>query len=189
MNKKDCFNLGHITKVSGLKGEVFFYLDVDDPGRYKKLDSVFVELNGQLVPFFIERLQLKKDHAVVKFEGIDTVERANDLVKKELYLPLTLLPPLKGTSFYFHEVIGFRVIDKNFGEVGIIEQVLDFPQQEILQVKRDEAEILIPVLKHIVKKVDRAARVIEVEVPEGLIELYMGSKEENPDDNDPEEQD
>jgi 16S rRNA processing protein RimM len=188
MNKNDCFNLGHITKTSGIKGEVVFYLDVDDPSHYRKLDSLFIELNGQLIPFFIESLQLRKNAAVVKLEGIDSAERAADLVKAQLWLPLSLLPPLKGTKFYFHEVIGFAVIDNVKGNIGTVEKVLDFPQQEILQVKNGEKEILVPVLKHIVKKVDRSAKVIEIEAPEGLIDLYLGSREETPEDDD-EEQD
>jgi 16S rRNA processing protein RimM len=178
MNKKDCFILGHITKTVGIKGEVMFFLDVDQPSHYRSLDSVFIELSGQLVPFFIETIQVKKDSAVVKLEGIDTPDRAAELVKAELYLPLQLLPPLKGTSFYFHEVTGFKVMDRTHGDIGTIESVLDFPQQAILQVKHGDKEILIPVLKHIIKKVDRKERIIEVETPEGLVDLYLGAQDE-----------
>lgn len=188
MNKNDCFNLGHITKTVGFKGEVVFFLDVDDPSRYRKLDAVFIELRGQLVPFFIERIQVKNDSAVVKLEGVDTTERATELLKSELWLPLSVLPPLKGNKFYYHEVIGFRVVDKHHGDIGTVEKVLDFPQQEILQVKNGEKEVLVPLLKHVLKKIDRAAKVIEVEAPEGLIELYLGPEQGQADD-DGEEQD
>jgi 16S rRNA processing protein RimM len=187
MNIKDCFNLGHITKASGFKGELVFYIDADEPSRYGRLDAVFIELNGQLVPFFIERMQLRGGNAVVKLEGVDTAERAAELVKAQLWLPLTALPKLKGKKFYFHEVIDFAVIDKQHGNIGIVEKVLDFPQQKILQVKNGDKEILIPVLEHIVKKVDRAAKTIEVEAPEGLIELYMGTEDDKADDGENEQ--
>lgn len=187
MNIKNCFNLGHITKTTGYKGELVFFLDVDEPSRYSKLDAVFIELNGQLVPFFIERMQLRGANAIVKLEGIDTAERASELVKAQLWLPLSALPKLKGNKFYFHEVIGFEVIDKHHGNIGSIEKVLDFPHQKILQIKNGDREILIPVLGHIVKKIDRVARTIEVEAPEGLVELYRGSQEEKADDGENEQ--
>ena len=175
MKKEECFHLGYISKAIGMNGELVFSFDVDDAGRYRKLDAVFIELNDQLVPFFIESMQLKSTSAVVKLEGIGTVERAMDLVKAQLWLPLSALPPLKGNKFYFHEVIGFTVMDEVHGNIGTVESVLDFPQQKILQVKNGDKEILVPVLKHILKKVDRPNRIIEVSTPEGLVELYLGN--------------
>lgn len=187
MKKEECFHLGYISKTVGTVGELVFILDVDDPGRYRKMDAVFIELNDQLVPFFIESLQLRKDSAVVKLEGIDTTERAMDLVRAQLWLPLSVLPPLKGNRFYFHEVIGFTVMDEVHGDIGIIETVLDFPQQKILQVKKGEKEILVPLLDHILKKVDRKNRVIEVRTPEGLVDLYLnlGAGNEEPGEETP----
>lgn len=175
MKKEECFHLGYISKTIGTDGELIFALDVDDTGRYRKLDAVFIELGGELVPFFIESLRIKNNFATVKLEGIDSTDRALELVKSQLWLPLSALPPLKGNRFYFHEVIGFTVMDEAHGNIGVIESVLDFPQQKIFQVKKDDKEILIPVLDHILKKVDRKNRVIEVKTPEGLVELYMGS--------------
>lgn len=177
MKKEECFHLGYISRSIGTEGELVFTLDVDDPNRYRRLDAVFIELGGQLVPFFIESLRLRNNFATVRLEGIDTTERAMELVKAQLWLPLSALPPLKGNRFYFHEVIGFTVIDDEHGNIGTIESVLDFPQQKIFQVKKDDKEILIPVLDHILKKVDRKNRIIEVKTPEGLVELYLGTTE------------
>lgn len=174
MNKNDCFFLGHVAKIHGFKGEVSIKLDVDAPENYHRLESVFIEINEKLVPFFIDRIDIRdKGFAIVKINGIDTEEKAQNLVHTELYLPLNLLPPLKGNKFYYHEVAGFRVIDKNRGDIGIIEQVLDFPHQAVLQVMLNEKEILIPVNDEIINKVDRQNKTIEVTAPEGLIEIYI----------------
>ena len=174
MNKNDCFFLGHVAKIHGFKGEVSIKLDVDAPGNYYRLESVFIEINEKLVPFFIDRIDIRdKGFAIVKINGIDTEEKAQDLVHTELYLPLNLLPPLKGNKFYYHEVAGFRVIDKNRGDIGIIEQVLDFPHQAVLQVMLNEKEILIPVNDEVINKVDRQNKTVEVTAPEGLIEIYI----------------
>jgi 16S rRNA processing protein RimM len=173
MTTSECFNLGYVAKRVGNKGELAFVLDVDDPSRYKKLKSVFLELNATLVPFFIQNVHLRGNTAVVSLEGIDTIDKAEELIKSSLYLPLNMLPPLKGKKFYFHEVPGFTVVDKNFGEVGIIEKVLDFPQQAIFQIKRGEQEILIPAKEEFIIRIDRNAKQIELQAPEGLIDIYI----------------
>lgn len=181
MTQNECFNLGYIPKIIGNKGELAFFLDVDEPARYKKLQSVFIELNGGLVPFFIQTIQVKGTTAVVKLDGIDSIEQAEELVRKGLYLPLNTLPALKGNKFYFHEVPGFSVIDKEYGNIGTIEKVLDFPQQAIFQIKKEDKEILIPAKEDFIIRIDRVAKVIELAAPEGLIAIYLsdtGANEE-----------
>ena len=58
MTTDECYRLGRITKPFGLKGEVIFFLDVDEPDNYAGLDSVFVETKNGLVPYFIKKIQL-----------------------------------------------------------------------------------------------------------------------------------
>lgn len=178
MDKREYFNLGYISKSIGTKGELLFVLDVDNPSRYKKLESVFIELNNTLVPFFINEIKLKGNIATVLIEGIDNTEKAKELVGATLYLPLNFLPSLTGKQFYFHEVIGYEVIDKKFGAIGFIESILNFPQQNIFQIKKNQVEILIPIKNEFIISVDRNNKKIEIQAPEGLIELYL-----NPSDN------
>lgn len=173
MKKEDCFYLGIITKPFGYKGELVIYLDVDDPTQYIDLPTVLIDMGIGLVPFFIEKFSLKNNNATIRLQDVSP-EMALTLVKKELYLPLNLLPKLKGNKFYFHEVIDFDVIDSEKGLVGKIEKVLDYPAQPILQVlNSDNKEILIPIADDIVLKVDRKNKKMEVKVPQGLIELYL----------------
>lgn len=173
MNKEDCFNLGYISKRVGNYGEMSFIFDVDNPDRYKKLESVFVELNNSLVPFFIKKIQFRGNIATVAIDGIDSIDKAEELVKSSLYLPLHLLPPLSGKKFYYHEMPGFTVFDSIYGNIGIIEKVLDFPQQVIFQIKNGKTEILIPAKEDFIIRIDRESRQIEINAPEGLIDLYM----------------
>lgn len=179
MTKEECFSFGYISKRVGNKGELAFVMDVDEPSRYKKLQTVFGELNGTLVPFFIQAIQLRGTTAVVSLEGIDSINRAEELVGTSLYLPLNMLPALKGKKFYFHEVPGFTVFDTKYGEVGVIEKVLDFPQQAIFQIKKGEQEILIPAKEEFIIRIDRDAKKIEIQAPEGLIDIYVGGDVES----------
>lgn len=183
MTKNECFNLGYIAKRVGNFGDLSFVLDVDNPASYQKLESVFVELNNTLVPFFIKKIQLRGNTAVVSIDGIDTIEKAEEIIKSSLYLPLSFLPALKGKKFYFHEMPGYTVIDKTYGEIGIVEKILDFPQQAIFQIKKGEHEILIPAKEEFIISINRITKQLELDAPEGLIDLYMNNNEEN-DEND-----
>jgi 16S rRNA processing protein RimM len=160
MRKEDCFYLGNIVKKHSFKGEVVIKLDTDEPELYKNMESVFVDLGGNLVPFFIKKSSLSRGTMLrVHFEDVNNEEEADFIMKSGIYLPLNLLPKLKGNHFYFHEVIGFHVIDKIHGDVGVIEN--------------GDVEIFIPMIDDFIKKIDRENKQIHVETPEGLIDLYL----------------
>ena len=174
MNKADCFYLGYVAKLHGFKGEVSLFLDVTNPADYASLDAVFIDINDQLTPFFVESLKLKNNgFAAVRFEGLNDEHNAKKLLRKQLYLPAQVLPKLEGKNFYDHEVVGFKVIDANYGEVGVLEQVVDFKVNPLLQVMNGEKEVLIPLLDDTVQKVDRDNKELHVVAPEGLIALYL----------------
>lgn len=174
MNKKDCFFLGKIVKKYSFKGELLVKLDTDEPELYEHLDSVFVDLRNTLVPFFIESSQLHKSELLrVKFEEVDTEDDADALMKSGLYLPLEFLPKLDNDKFYFHEIIGFKVEDKNFGHVGTIKSINDATAQSLFEIDRDGTEILIPMNDAFISKVDKKNKTIFVDTPEGLIDLYL----------------
>ena len=163
MQKKDCFFVGKIVKKYSFKGELLV-----------KLESVFVEKHKNLIPFFIDSLSLHKSELLrVKFEEVDSEEDADSLLGSELYLPLDLLPQLSGNTFYYHEIIGFSVNDVNFGPVGTISGVNDSTAQALFEIERDGKQILIPISEEIIKKVDRKAKTIHIQAPEGLIDIYL----------------
>lgn len=169
----ECFQLGYIIKPHGLKGEVDIFIDSDFPDNYRKLESVFVSVRDSLIPFFIESIQIRGQKAIVKFEDVDAVEKATELKSHTLHLPLTLLPSLSGNKFYFHEVLGYLVIDKTEGEIGLIKQIFNYPNQDFIVIMKDEKEILIPINDEIISQVDRADQIIRVELPAGLLDIYL----------------
>jgi 16S rRNA processing protein RimM len=174
MKVEDCFYLGKIVKKYSFKGELLAKLDTDQPELYENLDAIFISLRNNLIPFFIESSQLhKSDLLRIKFEEVDNEEDADALLKSDLYLPLELLPKLEGDKFYFHEVIGFSIKDKNFGHVGIIKGINDSTAQALFEIDRDGIEILIPMNDEFISKVDRDNKTILVETPQGLIDLYL----------------
>lgn len=174
MQKKDCFYLGRIVRKHSFKGEVVIKLDTDEPDLYKNMDAVFVDLGKNLLPFFIEKSLLQKGNQLrVKFEDVSSEEDAEAILKSGVYLPLELLPKLTGTKFYYHEVMGFDIEDVRYGKVGIIKGINDSTAQPLFEITNDEKEILIPMIDDFIKKVDRKNKVIVVETPAGLIEMYL----------------
>ena len=175
MKLKDCYSIGHISRKHGYKGDLLVKLDVDDPSKYKNLESVFVDTKGRLVPFFISACKLnKKGFLHIHFEGIETESEANKLCKRGLYLPLSFLPPLEGNKFYYHEIEGFKVIDKSYGEVGILKEVINQEVQPLFAIEKEDKEVLIPIVDSIIDKLDRENKCLYLTCPEGLIEVYLG---------------
>ena len=173
MLKKDFYYLGKITKLFGYKGELIFYFDVDDITEYRNLDAVFIDINGDLIPFIIEKIRLHQGNtAVVRLQDVGKIDESKGLINSELYLPLSTLPKLEGNKFYFHEVIGYSVIDKVKGEVGVIEEVNDQTAQALFVIKDGYREILFPVVDELIDRLDHKARKIYVQFPEGLLDLY-----------------
>jgi len=174
MTKEDCFYLGRIVAKFSFKGEVLIKLDTDEPELYTEMESVFVEYNENLVPFFIERSYLHKSTLLrAKIEDIDTEQDAEDMIGAELYLPIEQLPQLPDDKFYFHEIIGFDVIDQHHGNIGKIVSINDTTAQALFEIDKDGKQILIPMNDEFIEKVDKKNKEIKVITPEGLVDLYL----------------
>jgi len=171
---EDCFNLGYIAKLHGFKGEVSLFLDVTDPSNYQNLKSVYLEMNkGELVPFSIQNIKLmNKGFMTVQFAGIDSELQARELLKKTAFLPVTMLPQLSDKEFYDHEIISFEVIDIHEGNIGRVVQVIDLPSNPLLQLDFEGKEVLIPLIPGLVINVNRSGKILTIESPPGLIDLF-----------------
>lgn len=177
MQIDDCFYLGYIQKSIGHKGELAFKLDVDSPSLYQNIDGVFLQKNPKdtiLVPYFIEKAILQHQILRVKIENVNDQQLAKEFIGNSIYLPLTLLPPLSGNQFYFHEIIGYQTIDKDKGPLGPINKVLEYSTSNVFSITHETGkEVLVPISDLTIDKVDRANKTIYLNCPEGLIDLYL----------------
>jgi 16S rRNA processing protein RimM len=167
------FLLGKIFRTHGYKGGLKAIFDVDQPQEYRELDMLFIDVKGQLIPWMVENIHLEKNKANLKLADLKDMEGAEKLVGHFIYLPVELLPKLKGNKFYYHEVTGYKVHDEKHGDIGIIDRVIDLPNNPLFAVTFGEKEILLPISDEIILKVDRKKKVIEVRAPDGLIEIYI----------------
>lgn len=174
MRKEDCFYLGKIAKKFSFKGEILIYLDTDEPEIYQNLESVFVLMNRNLVPFFIDQATLHKDKFLrVKFEDVDSEVEADNLIGSEIYLPLNMLPKLEGNQFYYHEIVGFKVIDQRLGDIGTIHSIIENTAQPLFEIYKGDKQILIPMVDEFILQVNRTTKELLLNTPVGLVDLYM----------------
>lgn len=170
----DFFYLGKVTKHFGLIGEVSVFIDSDEPQKYYNMESVFFDIEGELIPFFIENIKIKSNNQlIIKFSDVDE-NNVNQLIGLEMYQPKTMLPELTGNKFYYHEVLHFEVIDEQRGKLGEINEILEYPAQAVFSILHPKGEILIPIVDEYIKKVDRENRIIEINAPSDLIDIYIG---------------
>ena len=173
MTKDKCFYVGKIVKTHGIKGEVTLRIDNEDFDYIEKLDYFLLDINDTLIPFFVEKITSHSNRSFVLFQDLKTLEAASQLVGVTAYLPLELLPERSGNDFYSHEVVGFLVVDEEKGELGKVQEIIEYPTQSLIQIIKDGKEILIPIHDDIIKDVNREEKKIFIKAPVGLIDMYI----------------
>lgn len=177
MTIDESYELGYVIKPHGLKGFVVAEFDVDEPAAYTKLKTVYLALAGaptRLQAYGVEKVQPQAGGRVLlKLREVPRIEEAEPLRGAKLYLPLTELPALDEDQFYFHEVIGFTVVDEALGTLGTVENFYELPQQDVLAMRYQGQEVLIPVVDELVSHADMASRELFVTLPEGLLDIYL----------------
>lgn len=171
MESDQFFKIGHISRVHGNDGKVYVKLDVDEPQQYEELESVFLELENKPVPFFIEYIRQTPNGPLVKFEDIEDRDEAMIYIGASLLLPLDLLPKLSDGKFYFHELIGAQLVDRNEGALGFIQLIYDQTSQLLLGVEKNGKEILIPMVDDFEPYFLREENILEMSLPQGLSKL------------------
>jgi 16S rRNA processing protein RimM len=186
MTLSDTFELGYIIRSHGLKGEVLVALDTDDPEAYEDTAVLYLLLKQGLVPYKVERFNLQKqgEQAIVKLKGIDRIEDTEGLKGTKLYLPAEALPALDDDQFYYHDIVGYTVIDRNLdGDVvGTVGEVYEMPQQVMLGVLVNGVEALVPLNDDFLVKIDKPNKRIIMQLPDGLIDVFLGGASIQDDD-------
>jgi 16S rRNA processing protein RimM len=176
MTKDDCYEVGYIVKTHGLKGELGVHLDVANPADYLDIDGFLIEKNGELIPYFIEKISILKDKAIIKFEEINHIDEAKLFVKKKIFLATDQLEELSEGGFYYHDIIGYQVIDQNLGSLGTIADVYDGAQQDLLSMQYQGIEVLIPISDEHVHNANHELKTLSVTLPEGLLDIYLNKE-------------
>jgi len=175
MTHEEAFYIGYITKTKGLKGEVQLYFEYDAPDLLD-LDVIFADMNGKMVPFFVSACKLQNNSTgYLYFDDIDHIDKAQPLVKKKIYLPLTKQPDRSDDDFHYTDLIGFIASDKTHGELGEILEVNEYPQQFVATVSYQNKEIMFPLNEDMIIEIDEDEETLLVDLPDGLLDLYLSN--------------
>ncbi|MBX2946650.1 MAG: 16S rRNA processing protein RimM [Cyclobacteriaceae bacterium] len=171
MKKEDCYKAGFIMRPHGLKGEVTVSLDPDSPADWGSLQSVLIENHNTLVPYFIENVSVKNDKAFIKFEDVSTPEEATRLKNLSIYLLKSSRPKLTVADFYDDEIIGFDVNDQTLGLLGKVVTLERAGVNRFIILDHKGKDVMIPAQPPLVKSVNRAKKVISVNLPDGFLDI------------------
>lgn len=171
IRQEDVYKIGRLGKPHGVKGEISFQF-TDDVFDRVDADYLVLETDGILVPFFMEEYRFRNDSAaLVKFEGIDTQERARELTHCDVYFPYSLSDGNE-QQFSWNQIVGFSLIDADTQQpVGEITAIDDSTINILFHVERDGEEILIPASDELIQSVSMDQREIEITLPDGILDL------------------
>ena len=167
MDIDSCYRIGYVMKRHGLKGDVKIRLESSLP---QKLESIFVEINNRLVPFFIEQISVLNDVAILKLEDVNGPDQADKLVRHGVYLENSKKPKSKSKQLETNELIGF-LVHTDAQELGTVISINDHALNPLLVVSKEGHEMLIPISDYFIKRIDRKKKNIEVELPDGFTEI------------------
>lgn len=167
-------NIGKITATHGLEGRVVLRHHLDDKKIWARLPHVFIEIRREsYIPYFIEdRKVMNAEEVLLKLDEVDSVEQAKLLSGKAVYLEDSVLSKLQPKAVSGN-MIGFRIIDKVAGELGMVEDLFETPGQVLATVQYKGREVLIPLVDATIVSIDGARKEIRVDLPDGLLDVYL----------------
>jgi 16S rRNA processing protein RimM len=175
MQKDEAFYIGYVTKTKGLKGEVQLYFEFENFDAID-FDVIFADMNGKMVPFFVSTYKLYPNSTgLFYFDDIDHIDKAQALVKKKMYLPLTQMPERDEDDFTYQDLKGFIATDEKLGELGEIIEVNEYPQQFVATVHYKNRDVLFPLNEDFIVEIDDEENVLHLDLPEGLLDVYLES--------------
>ncbi len=172
IKKETVYKIGKIGKPHGVCGEVSFHFD-DDVFDRTEADYLILDMDGILVPFFMDEYRFKTDEtALVTFADIDTQDKARNLTGREVYFPREHSANDDG-ELSWAAIVGYHVVDAQSGKtVGEIRSVDDSTLNTLFEIVTTNGDdMLIPASDELISDVDTEQRQITMQLPEGLLEL------------------
>lgn len=164
------FQLGVIVGTHGLRGELRVRpLTADSQSLFSARQVLIRDRSGRLHAHEPARVGARKGNLLLRLRGLDTIEAVRHLVGGELLMHYQDLPDLEDDEFYWHELRGLRVIDRNRGELGLLEDIMETGAHDVYVVQGRFGEVLIPAVGRFVLEIDPAAGTMMVDLPEGLV--------------------
>ena len=169
-------SIGFTKKEHRLKGELKVLVEDEYLEDFLKTPVIFLSIKGRHLPFFVEKATLENE-LTLKLEDVDSKEAAQLLSSKEIFLqPANILKKEERkieveSDLVFGHLVDFTLVDAEIGELGKIEDVIEFPQQEMAVISHNEKEIFIPLHESLIEKIDEKKQYIYMNLPEGILDI------------------
>ena len=164
--------IAKIIKPRGLRGEVVADLLTDFRERFDGLENVIaIAADGTRADLQIENYWFQKDRVVLKFEGIDTVEKGEELRGSEICVHQLDAVELDKDEFFEWQLEGCEVETVDGEVIGTVRELMRTGGTELLVVEKDGRDYLIPFAEAICTEVDVDKKKIVIDAPEGLLEF------------------
>ena len=173
IKESDVYQIGKLTKTHGLKGEINFQF-TDDVWDRVECDYIICDVDGILVPFFIEEYRFRSDStAILKLEDIDSIEAAQMLVNSPVYLEKKYQEELDEDEVSLSYFIGFKMVDGDDGQsIGTIVDIDDNTENWLFIVeKEDGSELMIPAHEEFISEIRKEEKTMVMDLPTGLLDL------------------
>jgi 16S rRNA processing protein RimM len=174
IEKERCTEVGFIQKPHSLRGELIVIFNNQFEEIFESFENYFIEINGGLVPFFVSENGIKyrnNESLIIKFDYIDNQEKARELSGCKVFISNEDL--MDNHSEDYNDLTGMTVVDLKSGELGVITALDDFSGNIVITVDHQGNEILIPLSDEIIRKIDEKKKLLYLECPEGLIDIYL----------------
>lgn len=176
MDLDSLHRIGKLGKPWGHKGELTVQLETMGPDELAHAGALFVDIEGQKVPFFFTSLREQgRAGVLVKFDDFDDPQAAAILVGRDLYAPPGLLADGSDESWDPEDCVGMLVTDEVHGELGEVTEIGGTDDNPVLVILHGEREVLVPLADELIVGMDPEENVLVVRTPPGLIELYRGA--------------
>ena len=171
MEKKDCFFIGSIFKLHGYKGKIILFNENSVSLNFDKIKYLLIEKDGILIPFFLNKINsYKSDNFLIKFEDINSENQAKELLKCNVYTSKNLIYQSEETSLE-KQILGFKIIDKEFGELGNIQIIDNQSSQALVFVKNNNKEFCFPLNNQFIDSIEIEQKVVYTKIPKEIIDL------------------
>ena len=162
--------IGKLLKPHGVKGELKCFIEEEYVEDVLKSGLVYVAQGQSSLPYFIESIR-SQNPFLIKLETIDNKEEAVMVAHQKLTVPTKILSRLivEESDLEYHYLTGWDMIDQSLGEIGKVDRIEEYPQQEMAFVQQGEEEHLVPLHKDLILDIDKRSKRITVALPAGLI--------------------
>jgi 16S rRNA processing protein RimM len=175
MDNPSFIKVGRLNKTFGLKGHIRAFIEPHIVPRLKKLSVIHLLSKNTHLPYFIDETDINKSgHCMLHFEDVQDKTAADLLVGKDIYIDPKILKKIKPYQSVA-DFVGFKITDEQLGYLGDLENVTELPNHDVGHFNHKGKEILFPWNDEVIRKIDKKGKTLQVLLPAGLLEIYLGS--------------